>query len=127
MRVVVVSLGSQTRQSSSRFGEHADLTIGGKYDVHAMSVWQGDLFLQVVNDIGYPAWEPAWLFSIEDLSVPQDWICNLFGEDLQIVIGPDFVACDEEHYTDMVELATDSVARFWERIQRIEACSDRKS
>jgi len=91
------------------------LSTGKKYEVHAMSVFQGMLNLQIVDDLPMINWYPAWFFDVCEVSVPSGWICSLPGNDLQMVLGPDFVAADEASYNRMVELDSDSVAKFWER------------
>ncbi|ACG75088.1 hypothetical protein AnaeK_3878 [Anaeromyxobacter sp. K] len=34
--------------------------------------------LQVVDDVGYPGWKPAWLFDVVESAIPGDWICSSF-------------------------------------------------
>ncbi len=51
-----------------------------EYEVHAMSLFDGVLFFQVVNDIRFPAWVPSIVFEIVDGTMPNDWKCNLFSK-----------------------------------------------
>lgn len=91
------------------------LSLGMEYEVFALSVFQGVVFLQVVVDANHITWLPAWFFEICEATTPGDWVCCLPGESLQMVLGPEFVAADEASYNRMVELDSESVAAFWRR------------
>jgi hypothetical protein len=101
------------------------ITAGTEYDVHAVAViatGTGVPFVQVVDDLGYPAWLPHILFNIVDMSLPLDWRCNCVktGDGGNaLLLGPDFVVRDEQSYNDMVELDADQVDRFWRRIDSL--------
>lgn len=95
-----------------------EVSLGKEYDVHAMSLFRGVLFLQLVDDTDGIAWLPAWLFDVRDSSLPEDFICNLFGGEVGMVIGPEFVAADESSYSRMVELDPALVERFWGRLEK---------
>ncbi|MEI6810401.1 MAG: hypothetical protein WCN95_16900 [bacterium] len=86
---------------------------GKTYQVTAVARWREAFYLQVVNDANCPAWLPSWLFEVTDKTLPADWICTLQDDDLQMILGPEFIARDESSYTRMVELERDSVAAFW--------------
>jgi len=88
---------------------------GKIYQVTALARWREAFYLQVVNDVNSPTWLPSWLFEVTDKSLPSDWICTLQDDDLQMILGPAFIARDEASYTRMVELEPDSVAAFWSR------------
>ena len=92
------------------------ISTGKEYDVYALSVYQGVVSLQIVNDLNMISWLPAWFFGVCDSSMPSDWICSLPAEDLQMVLGPHFVAADEAAYHRMVELDSESVAAFERRL-----------
>ncbi len=92
------------------------VTLGKEYEVYAMSLYQGVLWLQIVNDVEIIHWHPAWFFEIRDSSLPQDWICNLFEGDVAMVIGPTFIASDISSYVRMVELDMKMVEQFRSRI-----------
>jgi len=93
------------------------LSLGMEYEVFALSVFQGVVFLQVVVDANHITWLPAWFFEVCEATVPGDWICSLPGESLQMVLGPEFIAADEACYNQMVELDSKSVAAFWRRLE----------
>jgi hypothetical protein len=101
------------------------VTAGREYDVHAISLFDGILHLQIVDDLRYPAWYPSLIFDVTDGLLPADWKCKLFsqssGNGLVMLLGPDFVIRDEESYASMVELDADQVDRFWKRIQKMES------
>jgi len=91
------------------------VTVGREYIVYAISMFRGVCFFQVVDDLEYPAWYPSWFFEKTDMSLPSDWICNFQRGDLALVIGPEFIAKDEESYNAMVQLEPEPVRLFWER------------
>lgn len=93
------------------------ITAGKEYEVHAAVVFEGLVLVQVVDDVGYPGWKPAWLFDVVDPSVPTDWICSTFHDDPSLVLGPEFVAGGQERYAAMVELEPEQVERFWKRVE----------
>ena len=90
---------------------------GQEYDAQALAVFDGVTVVQVVDDIGMPSWRPAWLFEVVDPSLEDDWVSNIFHGQLTLVVGPDFIARDEESYRAMVELDEQQVERFWKRIE----------
>jgi len=92
------------------------LSLGMEYEVFALSVFQGVVFLQVVVAASHITWLPAWFFEVCEPTVPDDWICSLPRENLQMVLGPKSVAADESSYNRMVELDPESVAAFWQRV-----------
>jgi hypothetical protein len=56
-----------------------DISIGKSYEVYALSVFQGVVFLQILSDANIIAWLPGWFFEVHDPSLP-------------MVIGPEFVS-----------------------------------
>lgn len=93
-------------------------TVGADYEVHAMSVFEGVVLLQVIDDVGYPGWKPAWLFDVLDSAMPSDWICSTFHDEPSLVVGPSFVAAGLEGYQAMVELEPKQVDLFWRRVDQ---------
>lgn len=106
----------------------AFVAIGSQYDVHAIAVFDGITYVQIVDDVGYPAWLPDALFEVVESSLSKDWICNLFPSnshsELKVLIGPMFVAESDDAYQAMVELDADQVDRFWKRIESLSITSD---
>jgi len=99
----------------------APLTVGKDYEVHAITVFQGVVFFQVVEDEGeLPAWVPAWMCRTVAGEMPGDWVANMVDEG-HFVIGPQFLARDLQSYVDMVELNPEQIARFWRRLDAINA------
>ena len=87
------------------------------YDVHAVSVYDGVVFVQVVDDNRTPVFDPRALFDVIDTRVPEDWICNVFSEGLvQLVLGPRFVAKDLASYDGMIDHRGPQVDEFWKRV-----------
>jgi len=75
------------------------------------------LFFQVINDLDSPVWLPAWLFRVIENTIPSGWRFNVFGNDLEMVLGPEFVAADEQAYKRMVELYPAAVEAFWRNVK----------
>lgn len=92
------------------------VTVGREYEVHAMAVFNGNPLLQVVDDLGLPAWKSVWLFQVVSHDLPDDWLVSLFRGEPAVVFGPEFLVRDEDTYSAMVELDSGQVARFWSRI-----------
>jgi hypothetical protein len=93
------------------------LTIEKQYEVWAIAKFEDLIFLQVINDIDYPAWYDSWLFDIVEMSLPHDWVCNLFNDEPSLILGPSFIVKDITSYNAMVELEPESVKTFWERVK----------
>jgi hypothetical protein len=94
-----------------------NITVGKEYEVHALSVFEGVVGLLIICDVNIPIWLPGWFFEVCKTFVPDDWICTLPSESLQMVIGPEFIAADEASHNRMVELDSESVTAFWRRIE----------
>lgn len=97
------------------------ITTEACYEVFAVASFDGLCMLQIVDDLSYPAWLPAWLFEVIDPTPPHDWICNLFQDEPALLLGPEFIAKDQAAYTSMVELEADQVDRFWGRLESLRA------
>lgn len=96
------------------------VTPGRTYDVYALCVFQGLVFLQIVGDEPrWPIWNPAWLFDVVSPSIPSDWIVGLFDAEPSLILGPEYVARDIESYVRMVELDRDALNAFWSRLQQL--------
>jgi hypothetical protein len=101
-----------------------DLTIGKEYDVYALALFEESLTLQIIDDLNYPFWFPASLFEIVDRTVPNDWICLLQNRSLRMVMGPEFIAKDEESYNSMVEIDLDAVKQFGNYVKGLKETDD---
>jgi hypothetical protein len=100
------------------FGSNATPThlfIGKEYEVFSVSVFQSLVFVQIINDSNHIAWLPTWFFESCDSSIAKDWICTFFSGELQMVMGPSFVAKDLECYNQMVELDPVAVSALRKR------------
>lgn len=87
------------------------------YEVHAVSVYDGVVFMLVVDDLNTPCFRPRVLFDVVDTSVSGDWICNSFATGpIQLVLGPEFIAKDAVAYNAMIDQGVAQVERFWRRI-----------
>jgi hypothetical protein len=115
----ILDLGFSARSQTA-------VTIEKEYEVHAMVLWHGVLFLQILNDLRLPAWLPAWLFRSIEVRMPPDWICNLLDEEIQMIAGPPFVAGDGGSYSRMVALEPSAVQMFWKRLDELSETEARR-
>ncbi len=95
------------------------VTISSVYEAHGATNFNGVTLFQIVDDLGYPSWQPSWLFEVMDMCLANDWCCNVLS-DGSIVVGPLFVVESDEAYSSMVELDASQVDRFWTRIKSHE-------
>ena len=113
--------------SYSGYGFHISpsqlrLSAGKEYDVHAVSVYDGIVFVQIVDDHDHPDFQARVLFDVVDPSIPGDWICNVFPTGpVQLVMGPPFVAKDLASYCAMADQDWDVVQLLWRRIDAQKA------
>ena len=86
------------------------------YEVHAVSVFEKVTFFLVIDDLDTPVFLPSWAFSLTSKDVPEDWICNTdLGGEVDLVIGPEFIARDLEAYIAMIDQETKPLNLFWRR------------
>ncbi|MCA9680627.1 MAG: hypothetical protein KC457_00400 [Myxococcales bacterium] len=71
------------------------------------------MFFLVADASGTPTFLPEWLFHVVDSSVRSDWTCNVsMGHELDLVLGPTFVASDLDAYNSLVDLEPAAVEHF---------------
>lgn len=88
-----------------------------EYEVFALANFQGRTNLLILDDLRRSDWYDSWLFEVIDSTLPSDWICNTFyTSEPTIVIGPDFIAKDQEAYGRMVEGEPNEEFLFWKRL-----------
>ncbi len=94
------------------------ITLNKEYEVFALCIFNGAIFVQIICDVNIPDWLPStWLFEVTEKNIPSDWICNFFNSQPYMVMGPEFEAKDLESYEQMVELEPEAVTKFWERVK----------
>jgi hypothetical protein len=87
------------------------------YEVHAVSVFKGVTFVQIVDDKDTPIFLPRALFRTTSHALPDDWICSVFPEGaVQLILGPTFVADSISSYNAMIDQEVAQVQRFWRRL-----------
>jgi len=106
------------------YARDPNLTSGREYEVHAITVYNGLVFMLLVDDLDYPGWKPAWLFKTSDCTIPKDWICNTMPDWPDLLLGPDFIANNREAYASMVELEAPQVEKLRNRIVASQRKSD---
>lgn len=109
-------------------GDGARVTIGKEYEVHCISVFNGFVDLQIVDDLGYPSWCPLVLFELTHGKLPADWqSSSTLDSDSRggasMAIGPEFVVKDEASIQAMMELDADQIDRFWKRVDSLQAAN----
>jgi hypothetical protein len=93
------------------------LTPDEEYEAHAVSVYDGIVFVLIVDDLDTPSFEPRTLFDVVDPCIPDDWICNSFPTGpVQLIMGPPFVAKDLASNNAMADQDWGVVQLFWRRI-----------
>ena len=96
------------------------ITRGTEYDVYAISIFKGQVSLQIINDLSIPIWHPSVFFEICDGELPKDWIINMFQDELEMLLGPKFVVKDLESYSAMALTEPKETRLFWERVEKIK-------
>lgn len=96
------------------------LTKESTYTVYALSMFKGNLFLQIINDLDEPCWIPASFFEIINNKVQSDWVCNLFDKEPKMILGPSFIAKDIRSYNAMVEQEPKETKLFWGMVEKIK-------
>jgi hypothetical protein len=91
---------------------------GTEYEVLAISSFEGLVFLMISPNNKFFSWIPVWFFETTDPRMPLDWICTAtpYRDGVQMIIGPNFVANNEESYRRMVELESNEATAMWKRI-----------
>ncbi|MEZ4398407.1 MAG: hypothetical protein R3B06_00205 [Kofleriaceae bacterium] len=90
-----------------------------EYEVYAVSLYRKVLFCLVVDDLGAPEFLPCVLFVVMSKTVPHDWICSAqLDEDVDLVLGPEFIARDLLAYSAMIDHETQALDLFWDRVTR---------
>lgn len=120
VRVIYASTDGCPHHVLPYLAANVPVTLEREYEVHAATVFDGVCLLLIIDDLGYPSWQPVWLFRVIDTAMPPDWICNCFNES-NITLGPRFIAQNEESYSGMVELESEQVVRFWNRVDELSA------
>lgn len=106
---------SQCPKHLEAYARNPHLTPGREYDVQAISVYEGVVTFLVIDDLDYPGWRPAWLFTVAERSLPNDWICNALSDWPEFLVGPSFIAESQDAYARMVELEPTQVDRLRQR------------
>lgn len=93
------------------------LSLDKTYVVHAVSVYDHIVFVQIVDDLDTPVFKPRVLFEMVESGVPRDWICNVFADGpVQMILGPSYVAKDLDSYNAMIDQRIAQVEQFWRRV-----------
>jgi hypothetical protein len=91
------------------------------YEVHAVVIYEGTLFYQIVDDLGTMTFVPSRIFQITTHELPNDWFLNTFNEEPSFIMGPRFIAESVDAYEAMVDWEPQQMCRFWERLKRRES------
>lgn len=99
--------------------EQIFLSSDKEYVVFASVLFEGITLLQIIDDIGYPAWYPANLFEVVDTYIPSDWIFNIIEGESIYIIGPSYIAKNLTSYEAMVNLEPEAVKMFWTYVESL--------
>jgi hypothetical protein len=90
------------------------VTVEREYEVYAISIYKKVPFLLVVDDLGTPVFLPSLAFSLISNELRNNWMCNMhLGGEVDLVIGPDFIARDLGAYVAMIDQETEALQQFW--------------
>lgn len=67
------SLGRPERGAFYGTRTHFDLTVGSRYPVLGMGLFETILIVLIRSDSGHPDWLPIGLFRVVDPTIPSDW------------------------------------------------------
>jgi hypothetical protein len=126
MRPVVIVVTKQHGDLFREMGAYESasqifLTPGRDYECHAIAWFEAKLLLQVVDDLGDPAWHRMERFEVVDTSIADDWILNLFETEPRMVAGPRFVAESIESYNAMLLKERPQIDLFGQRLKNRSA------
>jgi hypothetical protein len=83
------------------------LSIGARYVVHAMALWESGMGVLVLDDAIRPHWYFLDLFTVIDPSLPPNW---MFGRresgsagPMRCLWGYEALVLDTEHHDDLLE------------------------
>jgi hypothetical protein len=86
------------------------LTPGRMYSIFAISVYRRVMFFLIVDDLNMPVFVPSILFRRLTTNLPSDWVCSTsLGHEVDLVLGPEFIAQSLEGYNAMVDQERDAV------------------
>lgn len=89
-----------------------------EYEVHAISVYDEVSFLLVIDNLNTPSFHPRVMFETIEPSIPTDWVCNVFPSGpIALLLGPAFIARNQEAYNDMVDQRIAQVNALWQRVR----------
>lgn len=94
------------------------ITSGKEYSVYALSIYSKVVFILVIDDLDTPVFLPTWIFETISTYIPENWICNLkLSDDVEMVLGPEFLAKDLEAYSRMIDQETEQLDQFWSLVK----------
>jgi hypothetical protein len=93
-------------------------TPGREYEVYAVSVFDGVVFVLVIDDLNTPWFTPRSLFETVDATVPSRWICRVFATGLvPLILGPEFIARDFASYERFIDCDGEQMKAFWTMVE----------
>jgi hypothetical protein len=102
------------------------LTPEQEYIIYAVSVYKSVPFFLVVDDLEMPVFLPTFIFSVIANEPWSGWICNVnLGAEVELVLGPDFIARDLGAYVAMIDQETPALDSFWRYRSEVQRTIDR--
>ena len=112
MKVVVITdsfEGAPQNLKEAGFTENSQIknviTLGKEYEVYAIADCSiAKIIVLIAENFNKPIALPIWLFSVTDHTIPHDWQCHLYRDDLvSMVMGPSFISQSPESFTRLLE------------------------
>jgi hypothetical protein len=105
--------------SKTRF----DITLGFRYTVYAMCIWQKILMYLICDDYDLPNWYPAIIFEVDDKKIPTHWQFNYFnnGESIEAIWGYPQIVEQKAHYSSLIERDQDALTVFFNAKAEIDS------
>ena len=93
-------------------------TPAREYEVYAVSVYDGVVFVLVIDDANTPWFTPRALFETVDATVPVHWICTVFATGpVPMILGPEFIARDLASYDRFIDHDGAQMTAFWKMVE----------
>lgn len=118
-----INTGSMLSKSLLHLGNTREsifpVAVGEVYEVFAMSLWGGALYVLLADESNFPSWLPLELFDLDNSLLPSGWhfwseIENIGG--LQALWGYEKLVSDLSHYDGLVEREPLALKYFYEKI-----------
>jgi hypothetical protein len=94
------------------------LTVGDRYSVFALAIFEQDPWVLVINDSGMPHWFYLALFGDWAGTVPPDWLASVSAPEVaartgrSLLLGYRAMIEDAGHYEGLIDRRFESLTQF---------------